>query len=143
MGQATLHVVRSVHGSELISADFGGLKTKMISGGSISVDDWQDTYEWNEILLNTTGNGWVSKTGITKFGLRLAGDIDNNTPTGLNRIFNFLGTYDSILVIGYEAVSGSRIVIPRRKMPRGMVVSGGAAIIEGVSRTNIIGRSRS
>lgn len=81
-GHATLHVVEGVHGDTLVGSDFGDLKAKTTSGGSIT--DAEIGYGWNDITLNAIGRGWISKTGITKLGLRVAGDIDNLTPTDIN-----------------------------------------------------------
>lgn len=39
---------------------------------------------YNDLTLNATGRGWVSLTGISKFGVTLALDMDNTTPTGTN-----------------------------------------------------------
>lgn len=81
-GHATLHVVEGVHGDTLVGSDFGDLKAKTTSGGSIT--DAEIGYGWNDITLNAIGRGWISKTCITKLGLRVAGDIDNLTPTDIN-----------------------------------------------------------
>ena len=102
-GQATIHVVEGVHGDTLEPDDFGDLLPKTTSGGSISHGDI--VQGWNEISLNATGRGWISKTGITKLGLRLAGDIDNSTPTGYNslEIMSESSSYAPVLTITYSA----------------------------------------
>lgn len=41
--------------------------------------------QYNEIVLNATGRGWVNKTGYTKFGIRqVSNDIDNQSPGSAN-----------------------------------------------------------
>jgi hypothetical protein len=51
---------------------------------------------YNDIQLNAAGMGWISKTGMTKFGLRSSLDIDIDDPTG----------YESVAVISSEFVEG-------------------------------------
>lgn len=60
--------------SQLGSTDFGRsvILDNIVSDGS--------TY--NDITINSTGRATISKTGITKFGLRFGWDFDNTT-TGL------------------------------------------------------------
>lgn len=84
-GQTTLHIVEGVQDDVLALADFGDHLTKTTSGGSIAFAAIQDDTT-NTIILNSTGRGWINKTGTTKLCLRLAGDIDNSTPTGDNSL---------------------------------------------------------
>ncbi len=86
-GQATLHVVEGNHSSPLVLSDFGPALSQAVSGGSLTLAQQVSAGDGNKILtmdLNATGIGWINKTGITKFCLRLAGDIDGSTPTGSN-----------------------------------------------------------
>lgn len=84
-GQSTLYLVEGVHGDSLVGTDFGDLLAKVTSGGVITYANW--TASATPILsLNSTGLGWIQKSGITKFGLRLSGDINSQTPTGDNYI---------------------------------------------------------
>jgi hypothetical protein len=40
-----------------------------------------DSATYNVMTLNATGRGNISKTGVSKFGLRTTNDADNTTPT--------------------------------------------------------------
>lgn len=84
-GDATLHVIEGIQSDPFVAADYGSHLSKITSGGSLAHGDYaQDQY--NDITLNATSRGWINKTGTTKFCLRTAGDINNHTPTGLNRV---------------------------------------------------------
>ncbi len=84
-GQATLHIVEGVQNVPIIASDFGDHLGKTISGGSIDISGLEATSGAIVIELNVTGLGLINKTGITKFCLRTAGDIDNSTPSGDNK----------------------------------------------------------
>ncbi|MBU0791744.1 MAG: hypothetical protein KKC55_14940 [Gammaproteobacteria bacterium] len=85
-GQSTLYVVEGVQTIPLASADYGAHLTKTVSGGSVTEATIAAAFnDWLEIPLNAEAWAWINKTGITKFCLRVAGDIDNNVPTGKNR----------------------------------------------------------
>lgn len=83
VGQGTLHVVEGIQSIPIDLADFGPLKSQVVSGGSI-VNASIPVADWYAITLNATGRGWINKPGVTKLALRVAGDIDNDTPTGMN-----------------------------------------------------------
>lgn len=51
------------------------------NGGSLNTASW-DTANWNTIQLNSTGLGWINKTGTTKLGLRSSWDIVGTRPIG-------------------------------------------------------------
>lgn len=51
------------------------------NGGSLSTSGFV-TGQYNRIDLNTTGYGWVSRTGWTRFMLRSSRDISGTPPTG-------------------------------------------------------------
>lgn len=77
--------------TSITTADFDALTlnspteyASRYSGGSIV------TNSYNNMSLNANGLAAVSKTGVTKFALRLGLDIDNTQPSGLN---NFGGFY--------------------------------------------------
>jgi len=40
-----------------------------------------DSAGWKTFTLNSTGRGWISKTGYTKLGIRTSLDLDDTTPT--------------------------------------------------------------
>lgn len=66
-------------------ADFDQLGTTVF--GSIALADWVSTSEtYNDITLNGDGLSNISKTGISKFGFRLALDTDDVACTALNRV---------------------------------------------------------
>ena len=62
---------------------------------------------YNSITLNSTGRGWINKTGVTKLGLRNSRDVDNNEPPSINNQIAFfsadrIGTsQDPKLVVTY------------------------------------------
>ena len=66
---------------------------------------------YQNISLNATGLGWISKTGVTKFGLRLSMDVDDSNPDSNNHIVNFYSadqagtTNDPKLVVVHSGVS--------------------------------------
>ncbi len=45
-------------------------------GGSINSEDVD--FNWNDIILNSDGRGWINKTGTTKLCLRTSKDINGN-----------------------------------------------------------------
>ena len=70
--------------------NFGGV---LLTAGAFSYD--YDTFSntaYNEATLNAAGMAVISKTGITKFALRLKGDVDNIAPAGNNYIQYFTGS---------------------------------------------------
>ncbi len=85
-GQATLHIVEGVQSDPVVVSDYGAHLTKTTSGGSITRAAIVAAGALFFLSLNATGLGWISKTGTTKFCLRLAGDIDNSTPAGKNDV---------------------------------------------------------
>lgn len=46
---------------------------------------WQGS-GYNDFALNASGLAAITKTGISKFGARSSGDLDNTAPTGINVI---------------------------------------------------------
>jgi hypothetical protein len=70
----------SVLGEPLESADYGDLRSQTVSGGVFNTAGFS-TSGYNDIPLNETGMGWISKMGITKFGLRSSRDIASTAPT--------------------------------------------------------------
>jgi hypothetical protein len=71
----------SVLNEPLESADYGDLRSQTVSGGAFDTAGFSAS-GYNDIPLNETGMGWISKTGITKFGLRSSRDIAATEPTG-------------------------------------------------------------
>jgi len=69
----------------LVPDDYRTLKDQTVSGGSFDTTDF-NFIGYNDIPLNETGMGWISKTGITKFGLRSSRDIAPTVPTGWEEV---------------------------------------------------------
>lgn len=63
--------------------------------------------------LNATGQGWISKTGITKLGIRESYDVDNTTPSSIGRRYwgydsaDQTSTTDPKLVVVHTAASAN------------------------------------
>jgi hypothetical protein len=91
----------------LVAGDYGDLLTQTTSGGVFNTAGFLvGTY--NDIPLNAVGMGWISKTGMTKLGLRSSRDITATVPSDLEQV----GVYPSesaggvgyrpMLVVSYE-----------------------------------------
>lgn len=83
----TLHVVSATPASntDLVSADF--VEVGSTSFASKALASWVATAgTYNDFTLNASGIANISLTGISKFALRMATDLNNSTPTGLNDI---------------------------------------------------------
>lgn len=91
--------------SSLADADFDQLGTT--SGGTILATGIS-TGAYNDITLNATGRGWISKTGYTPLGLRGLNDINNTAPGAVREDFtiNFTTTTPK-LVVTYTTESSS------------------------------------
>lgn len=61
---------------------------------------------YNDWTLNSTGIGNISLTGITKFGLRVAGDADNVEPTPGNGLISNMREHHST-----EGVNKTKLVV--------------------------------
>ncbi len=76
----SIAVVRGADLNEpLVPADYGDLLDETISMGQRGADNWI-VGGWNPIELNSSGLAQISKTGITKLGLRSTKDIDRIWP---------------------------------------------------------------
>ncbi len=95
-----------VNGSALnnprVVADYGGLLTATISGGTINSSLWSLS-GYNDITLNSTGISFITKAGTTKLGLRSSRDINSNAPTGMENVeaYGVDVTYPAKLTITY------------------------------------------
>jgi len=73
---------------------------------------------WCNWTLNATGNGWISKTGITKLGLREGHDCINSTPVAANALrLHSADTFDSVppkLVVTYTPPPAGLLGNPMR-----------------------------
>lgn len=64
----------------LAVSDYSALTLNSAPEGASRRSSFTSGYdEWE---FNTTGKGWISKTGFTKLGLREAHDMDNSDPSG-------------------------------------------------------------
>jgi hypothetical protein len=81
----------------LVPSDYGYLGSQNVSGGSFDTAGFS-TSGYNDIPLNETGMGWISKTGITKFGLRSSKDIGDIAPTS----WEYVDIYASEQGEGYQ-----------------------------------------
>jgi len=96
----------------LIAGDYGYLGGQTISGGAFNTSGFlEDVY--NDIPLNAAGMGWISKTGMTQFGLRSSRDINANEPSGDEEI---------VWVYSYEQGEGYRpkLVVTYEYPPTGV-----------------------
>ena len=114
--QRLLHVVASTPASNTeISTDdwdqFGNTSFGTFDLGS-SCSNW-DTSGYNNISLNSSGLSAISKTGVTKFGMRSGYDLDNSPAhaTGINQLWTIAAyaadnsgtTQDPKLVVEHTA----------------------------------------
>ena len=87
----------SLLNNPLVASDYGDLLTQTTSGGVFNTAGFL-VGGYNDIPLNLAGLGWISKTGMTKFGLRSSRDITALAPTGT----------DMVVVVPYEGGVGFR-----------------------------------
>lgn len=105
-GNATLHIIQGIHSDPLVVTDFGDILSSVISGGSITEANFYAAAPgYATITLNAIGIGWINPTGITALALRVAGDVNNLVPTGLNNIAIFGMTGPPTLTITYTPVA--------------------------------------
>ena len=83
---ATDFYVTVVDGSSLndplVVGDYGYLGGQTTSGGELNTAGYSPGGPYNDIVLNAAGIGWISRTGMTKFGLRSSRDITSSAPSG-------------------------------------------------------------
>lgn len=104
----TLYVVTTTPASNTAigTADFD--QVGAVDQGNMAASSWNETDgTYNDITLNSTGRGNISKTSITKFGTRDSADLNNSAPTGANRVNCYFAdqagtTKDPKLVITYS-----------------------------------------
>lgn len=71
----------------LVAEDWDEIGTTL-QATSLALSSWVSTDNtYNDLTLNATGLGNISKTGITKFGTRHSFDTSNTEPTGNNDAF--------------------------------------------------------
>ena len=118
-GHADLHIVEGIQNDPLLLSDFGAQLAKTTSGGSITYAAFT-VGAYNDLTLNATGRGWINKVGTTKFCFRVAGDINNSTPTGKYNDISFYANEQGVgfqprLVVEYGTPSGGLKMIPSLK----------------------------
>jgi len=78
--------------TELVPADYGALGTTPFCNTPITYANWKEG--WNTFTLNANGIAAISKTGITKFGLRNANyDAANIEPSWSAHLQSYLFWY--------------------------------------------------
>lgn len=103
----------------LVAGDYDGLGSTAYCDTPITYDNYSTT-GYNDFTLNATGIAAISKTGITKFGLReVTYDVGGATPTHpesdlwfrLKGYFSDKGTtYRPKLVIAYASGEGAGVL---------------------------------
>lgn len=78
----TIRMVQSTPASTtgLANADYGQVGSTAQSNTDLALAS-MTTSQYNNLTLNTTGDGNISKTGVTKFGARFVSDITGTPPT--------------------------------------------------------------
>jgi len=105
-----VHIVASTPASntDLVDEDFDQVGST--SFASIALSSWVNTGAYNAFTLNASGISAISDSGISKYGARIARDLDNSAPTGDNLTqCNFADqtgtTSDPKLVVTYTEAS--------------------------------------
>ncbi len=97
----------SASDSSIVASDYAQAYHGATVFGSVSYNDFSAS-AYNDILLNTSGKGAISKTGITKFSVQTSFDLNNLTPgTLVSDYFRFYSSgatgtgFDPVLIIKY------------------------------------------
>jgi hypothetical protein len=129
----------------LVAGDYGDLLNQTISGGAFNTAGFS-TSGYNDISLNAVGMGWISKTGMTNFGLRSSRDITPTVPSGYEYVLVEKGFDDGPkLVVTYEYVLPPPSAVPTVSQ-WGMIGMGillAAALIWSVRRRWVVSASKS
>ena len=141
-----------VNGSSLIPplalSDYGLLRSQTISGGAFNTSGFS-TLGYNDIQLNAEGMGWISKTGMTQFGLRSSRDINANAdfPNARENVGVLSSQFDEgdslspKLVVTYEYEPSSVPTMSQWGMI-GMAIVLAAFLIWSVRRRWVIGTGK-
>lgn len=101
-----------VNGSALsnpaVLADYGALLAATASAGTINTSTWS-LVAYNDITLNATGLGYITKAGTTKLALRSSKDISATAPT-LGDAFD-----EWIEAIGQDATNPAKLTVSYEK----------------------------
>jgi RHS repeat-associated protein len=82
--------------NNLVNDDYdqvGSINSPTEGSDRYHIDDDFTMNQYNNISLNGTGIGWISKTGITKLGSRHTADVDNVQPTQQNGAWSGINIY--------------------------------------------------
>lgn len=125
----------------LVTGHYGSLGNQTISGGAINTIGLSIS-SYNDISLNAAGMGWISKTGMTNFGLRSSRDIDAIAPSGHE--LSFFSHEDAAgvpfrpkLVVSYEYSTASVPTMSQWGMI-GMAIVLAAALVWSVRRRWVV-----
>ena len=113
---ADVYLASPASNNALVAGDYDSLGTTSQTGSPIVYNNWQ-TSSYTDFTLSATGRGNISKTGISKFGIReSAYDVANSAPgygSTNNAYLLFQGYFadqdgtstDPKLVVTYTAVT--------------------------------------
>ena len=78
-------------GKSLANGWSSAFSTDIIEGMTtrVNLSDITGTFAFREFVLNSTGQGWINKTGYTKLGLRMATDLDDDALTSITERNHF------------------------------------------------------
>lgn len=115
----SLDIVQSTQASnnDLVANDYDNVGTT--SFFNIALGSWTASSSYHNCTLNANGIANISKTGVSKYAVRINRDLANSAPTGSNQRSIFYGdqsgtTNDPKLVVTYtipSGVSGSNLAL--------------------------------
>jgi hypothetical protein len=132
----------------LVAGDYSYLRNQTTSGGAFNTAGFS-TSGYNDIPLNAAGMGWISKTGMTKFGLRSSRDITPTEPSGYEVVdvssYEAGVEYRPMLVVSYEYVQPPPSAVPTLSQwgMIGMAIVLAAALVWSVRRRWVVSASKS
>ncbi len=91
---STLHVIKPVHGDDVVLNDFGDLVAEIVSLGSIAYADIT-AFAVNTITLTSSAYQYVLSGDYSKLCLRIYGDLNALPPTGINNVLLPVANYAS------------------------------------------------
>ena len=80
-GQMRLVTANPASNTNLVTGDYDDIGTVAQATDKTVASVTADSATYNAMTLNATGLGNISKTGVTKFGIRSIADADNAEPT--------------------------------------------------------------
>jgi len=85
-GHSSLQLYAGSQSDTLENADYDAFGATALSDDFTNWEYPLGTEDYSAITLNASGLAIISKTGTTKFCVRIKGDIDTSTPTGTNKV---------------------------------------------------------